>query len=174
MKEKTKHFLEKNIIFFVLFLGIGLGFLIANTFVFSDCRADFRMYPENDDEIIYLIDSANEKIYVEMYVFSNEEIRDAIIRASDRGIDVRIILEKSIAQNTETYNNLKSNGVDVRWSGGYSLNHAKLVIIDKLVILGSPNFSWSAFHKNREHAVLLKCDTHPLEKEFLKDWLLSG
>jgi len=52
-------------------------------------------------------------------------------------VDVKILLENNPYQapylNDSHYNDFKDAGIDVRWSDplNYSLNHAKLLIIDE-------------------------------------------
>jgi len=82
------------------------------------------------------IDAAEDKVYVEVYIFTEKQLRDALIRAHKRGVEVKILLENNPYQapylNDNHYNAFQDVGIDVRWSDplNYSLNHSKLLLID--------------------------------------------
>jgi cardiolipin synthase len=88
------------------------------------------------ERLVSHIDKAQEKIYVEVYIFTEKKLRDALIRAHTRGIDVKILLENNPYQapyiNDSHFDAFEAAGIDVRWSDplNYSLNHAKLLLID--------------------------------------------
>ncbi len=111
------------------------------------------------DELVFHVEQAQEKIYVEVYIFTEKRLRDAIIEAQKRWVDVKILLENNPYQapylNDSHYNDFKDAGIDVRWSDplNYSLNHAKLLIIDERTYVSTWNFSYSLFTKNRDFMV---------------------
>jgi phosphatidylserine/phosphatidylglycerophosphate/cardiolipin synthase-like enzyme len=116
--------------------------------------------PGSEKEIISLINSASSSVDVEVYTFTNRNIADALINASERGIQVRVILESRLVNpkyNQDTARYLSANGVQVRFaSPKYALTHSKLMIIDgKKVLVGSINFSNNAVLKNREAAAVI-------------------
>ena len=156
-------------------LGLGLAVFLF-PFTTNQCMVDYYAYPSDESSVLNLINSADDYIYLEMYVFTNEKLMDALVSAEERGVDVRIILEKEVEINQQAYLVLKTNGVDTRWaSTNYRLTHSKLMVIDdRKVFIGSPNFSWSAFNANREFAVVLTCDIDFFKQEFLNDWGISA
>jgi len=83
-------------------------------------------------------------------------MRDAIIRAHYRGVEVKVLLEnnpyKAPYLNDSHYNDLDDAWVNVAWSDplNYSLNHAKLLIIDEKAYVSTWNFSYSLFKHNRD------------------------
>lgn len=130
------------------------------------------------DQIVDEIDSAKERIYIEVYIFTETNMRDAVIRAHDRWVDVRILLEnnpyKAPYLNDKHYNAFKDAWIDVRWSDplNYSLNHSKLMIIDESAYVSTGNFSYSLFKYNRDFLVKFTHDDfiESLEKLFLWDF----
>ncbi len=165
-----------------LFAGLILGALLATLAhpllflpyvhpVFS---------PEDGQEIIYLIDSAQRSIDIEIYVFSSRDVVDALQRAKDRGVDVRIILEEDVmgGENGEMFRELDSKGFSVRYaSKAYKLTHSKFMIIDgNSVLVGSHNLSNSALFKNREASVIIRDSdvSGEFEEAFEKDWGLAA
>ena len=162
---------------FVLGIVAGLFFSFILAPVFSPAVITPVFSPENGDEIIYLIDSAQQSIDIEMYVFTSDEILAALERASSRGVRARLILEKRVISddNERIFNELLSHGIIARWaSEEYKLTHAKFIIVDgKLLLVGSHNFSNSAMYKNREASVIIS--DQKTVKEFIKvfeeDWV---
>ena len=148
-----------GIIFSIVFISLFFGFFNQASIDPSCSQVDPIFSPESEREIISLIDSADESIELEMYVFTNERIATSLIRAVSRGVRVRIILEA----RTNSYNlneisdALVDGGVDLRWASfDFKLTHSKMMILDgERVFFGSTNFSKSAVSKNREVAAVI-------------------
>src|SRR3989338_2823576 len=163
-----------TILFFLL--GIVLGALVVSLFpVFAPVTAAAVFSPGEGENIIAFIDSAQETLDIEMYVFTSDEIANALKRAHDRGVQVQIILEKRVATdgNPRYYNELNDYGIDVRWASfDYALTHAKFIIVDgERVLVGSHNFSNAALERNREASVILTGDiVEEFKRIFEEDW----
>ncbi len=125
---------------------------------------EFFVTPNLDllDSIVTEIDSAQKRVYVEVYIFTEKKIRDALIDAFKRGVEVKVLLENNPYQapylNDKHYNTFQESGIDVRWSDplNYSLNHSKLLIIDNEAYVSTGNFSYSLFKYNRDFLVKLE------------------
>lgn len=178
-------------IFIILFVIIFSFFFWKDYFLFhqnnieieninldsSECISDFSLedlkylsgsevyytpYKELKDKIIEKINNAKDKIYVEVYIFTEKNIRQAIINAKKRWLDVKIILEKNPYNayniNNGTYDLFEKNWVNVVWSNpeNYSLNHSKIMLIDDEVIISTWNFSHSLFNNNRDLLLFIK------------------
>ena len=130
--------------------------------------------PGTADEIVSFLDSAQQTMDVEMYVFTASELKDALSQAVQRGVRVRLILEPRVDSNLATAEFLASKGVEVRWATtDYANTHSKLAVVDgKKVLVGSINWSRHALYENRETAVIL--ENERLAREFLaafeEDW----
>lgn len=111
--------------------------------------------------LLDLISRANKSVYIMMYVFKSDtdtimRITDLLVRKAKQGLDVRVILENSIEDNEDAYQQLKQGGVKVTYDSRSVTTHSKLVIIDGYVVLvGSHNFSYSAMMRNHEASVLV-------------------
>lgn len=118
--------------------------------------------PDFLDQIIAQIDAAKERIFVEVYIFTERDIKNALLRAHERGVEVKVLLENNPYMtpyiNDSHYEEFETAGVEVKWSDPllYSLNHSKLLIIDDLSYIATGNFSYASFTKNREFFVALK------------------
>jgi phosphatidylserine/phosphatidylglycerophosphate/cardiolipin synthase-like enzyme len=93
------------------------------------------------------------------YPHANQMIED-LVAARRRGVDVKMILESGEKELERLPNNypcdyLKENKVPVRFDERYTITHAKLVIIDDKVILGSTNWGHYALDKNHETNVII-------------------
>jgi len=168
---------QKLIIAFVF--GVLLGLLLFYSYQeFFPSTSIAIFSPGNGEKIISLLDSAESSIDLEVYVFTSQEIIDSLKNAYDKGVYVRVILEKRFqgATNQDAYKQLMDHGIEVKWSSyDYKLMHTKFAVIDKKkVLVGSHNFSNSALNLNREASVILES---PLVKEFIEifetDWKIA-
>ncbi len=110
-------------------------------------------------------------------------ILDDLIIAKRRGIDVKVILEggddylgeEFPGEQAKTCKYLKDNGIDVRFDPAGTTTHAKLIISDNSVIIGSTNWNYYALEKNHEADVLIRSkDTaEKFEKYFWELWTNS-
>lgn len=129
--------------------------------------------------LLDLIAAAQSSIRCKIYLFTVAEVQEALIRAANRGVDVRVIIEQNPtgdgAENRKTFDRLQAGGVSVRWAPAarYRLTHEKsLVVDDRRALIGTFNFTASSFRSNREYGLLL---TDPALVEeiaavFDRDW----
>jgi phosphatidylserine/phosphatidylglycerophosphate/cardiolipin synthase-like enzyme len=114
---------------------------------------------------------AKRDVLVSMFLFAPGEhennratqVREALIRAAKRGVRVVVLLDISEADDFSTEANrgvaadLERHGITVRFDSPGRTTHTKLVIIDqRLVLLGSHNFTHSALRHNNEASVLIE------------------
>ena len=108
--------------------------------------------------IIELLNNASESIYFLAYSFTNDEFGQILIRKSGAGLEVSGIMEEEQVnsnQGTE-FDPLSQAGIDVKLDGNPELMHHKVFIIDeRVVVLGSYNFSRNAETVNDENTVII-------------------
>ncbi len=130
--------------------------------------------PGSQSEAESLIRSAHNSIELEVYTFTSNVLLDELGGASQRGVNVNVILEHSISSNIETAKKLAARGIKVKWgSKSFSLTHAKFLIIDnETVFVGSNNWSYHSFNLNREAGVILKSReiSNKFTAIFYSDW----
>ncbi|MBN1169620.1 phospholipase D family protein [Candidatus Micrarchaeota archaeon] len=154
----------------VTYIGT-LFFIVPVNTVFS---------PDDGREIIDLIDSAEDSIDIEMYVFTSRDVVEALERAKNKGVEIRIIVERSTisGSNKEIFNELSAKGFRVKYaSTAFQLTHSKFMILDgKVVFVGSHNFSNSALYKNREASVIIYSEktAGEFQETFNYDWSLAS
>lgn len=125
------------------------------------------------------LSKAKESITVVMFVIEGSrekenskpnQLVDALIEAKNRGVDVEVILDQNIdfvqrrhasewgtkIKSAQAYKRFKEANIRVYYDDPARYTHAKAVIIDKkTIILGSTNWTESAFDKNIETNVLI-------------------
>ncbi len=125
----------------------------------------FSFYPGGEDRLralLGLIDGARGRLCVAFYIFATDEcgtrVRDALVAAARRGVDVRVIVDGFGALADEAFfAPLVEAGGSFRrfaaqWSRRYLIrNHQKMVIADgKLAMLGGFNVENSYFTPSSE------------------------
>jgi phosphatidylserine/phosphatidylglycerophosphate/cardiolipin synthase-like enzyme len=127
------------------------------------------------------IAKASKSVYVQAYSFTSPEIIKALIDAKKRGIDVRIIVDKSNVAGLDKdssrakkmknlYSSLIKNDIPLKVDDAFQIAHSKIMIIDGIdVITGSFNFSYSAEHNNAENCLILHGNKQ-LADTYMKNW----
>ncbi|MCB1827875.1 MAG: hypothetical protein KDH94_05540, partial [Coxiellaceae bacterium] len=131
------------------------------------------------EPVIHEISTAKHSLDMAMYLLTDKKIIDALIEAKQRGVNVRVILEKNVygedSANQHTCDTLKKAGVKVKWSNPafFSLTHEKAFAIDqKQLVIMTLNQTYSAYHHNREYGAIdfNASDLMEFTKEFDGDW----
>lgn len=116
--------------------------------------------------LISLINGAQKNINISIYSFTNKEIAKALKKAAQRGVSINIIYDmesnkknpKSTIGYLSKYKNIQTcllSGLSAKNKQYKGLMHQKMAIIDRSVlILGSANWSKSAFENNYETLML--------------------
>lgn len=103
-------------------------------------------------------EAATSTVRVQAYSFTSAPIAKALATAQARGVDVRVILDKS--QRTERYSGadfIAHAGIPVLIDEKPAIAHSKVMIIDgSTVITGSFNFTSSAESRNVENVLVLR------------------
>jgi len=148
---------KQNKFNFIIILVVGLLFIISIT-SFAELKVYFSLYDEPEQIIIKNIDNAKKFIGIAMYTFTDREIAQAIIRAKDRGVDIKIYLDRS--QVNAKYSKSRyffNNGIsEIKISSNNYIMHNKFAIIDnEIVITGSYNWTASAGERNNENLLVI-------------------
>ncbi|MFP4497994.1 MAG: phospholipase D-like domain-containing protein [Vulcanimicrobiota bacterium] len=133
------------------------------------------------DKIVESLDNAQASINLAVYKLYNEAFSDALLRAHNRGVDVRVILDGSKhAKKDSKYDLLKQKGMNVIVftppSGGH-MHHKFCVVDEELIITGSYNWNYSAEEDNNETLLFIKNDKELIKKfihEFNKIWNMKS
>jgi mitochondrial cardiolipin hydrolase len=114
--------------------------------------------PASETKLISYLDQAKTEMLVCVFTITNNNLRDAVLRAHQRGVSVRVISDDEC---------MKQQGSDVQYLRDFGIPtetdtnpeahmHNKFVVIDKAVIVtGSFNWTVAAVNSNQENLVVL-------------------
>lgn len=127
-----------------------------------------------DAALAEAIDSARYSVDVAIYRLDLWSIRDALIRAHRRGVEVRVITDSDHGDEAEILD-LKAAGILVLDDQREPLMHHKFVVIDGIdVWTGSMNFTVSGAYRNNNNMIRIRSSrvgrdyTHEFEEMFLE------
>lgn len=111
------------------------------------------------DRLVAELNKAQSSIDIAIYSFTADAIRDALIAARSRGVQIRVIADdsQSSGQGSEV-STLEALGFNLkRMSGPGGIMHNKYMIIDgSVLVTGSYNWSAAAEDSNFENAVFIQ------------------
>ena len=188
---------RKYLKFSILLLFFILGFVIS-ALIFYRAASNFppsQISAENV-ELIPIVDrnyfsavlseinGASESIDMAMFEFKfyeNEEnkvrlLADALVDARKRGVRIRVLLDQSDwspgikKDNEPMIEFLRDAGLDAKFDSAKRTLHAKLIIIDDSVVIGSTNLGFHALERNNEASVLIRNkDTADYYRSYFED-----
>ena len=111
-----------------------------------------------EQAIIQFIQGAQTSVHVAAYAFISRPIAQTLLDARVRGVDVRVVVDKSQASGRYSAAAFLANhAVSVRGDGEYQLQHQKVVIVDGVSVeTGSYNFTASARDRNSENVIIIR------------------
>jgi phosphatidylserine/phosphatidylglycerophosphate/cardiolipin synthase-like enzyme len=123
----------------------------------QDLKAFFSPNGGCTQAVVDALNAAKKTILVQAYSFTSVPIAKALADAKHRGVDVRVILDKS--QRTERYSGatyLVNEGIPTFIDASHKIAHNKVMVIDdQEVITGSFNFTKAAESGNAENVLLI-------------------
>lgn len=108
--------------------------------------------------LVPLLDSAEESIYFLAFSFTSNDLGDVVRAKADAGLTVRGVMDdEQIRSNQGTeFDPFRQAGLDVLIDGIDGQMHHKVFIVDeKIVVLGSYNFSQAAEERNDENLLIV-------------------
>lgn len=175
-----------------LIIAAGIGIVFANDgllgklqSVFSDSGSpvptvvqsvgtiEVAFSPNNGatETVVKAVSEAKHSLLVSAYSFTSKDIAEALLDAKKRGVEVKIILDKSqVSQKYSSSTFFANQGFDLRIDVKHAIYHDKVMIIDdKNIITGSFNFTKAAETKNAENVLVIR-DNPELAKLYTQDW----
>ncbi|KAG0239237.1 hypothetical protein BGW41_007853 [Actinomortierella wolfii] len=127
------------------------------------------------NNLVKTLDSAEESLDICVFTITDDALANAIRRASDRGVRVRIITDNDKAEDlgSDAVRLNREENVEVRYDNSPAHMHHKFAIIDnKLLVNGSYNWTKGARFDNRENLTLTNAPKaiHGFKEEFEKMW----
>jgi len=149
LKRKTK---LSILTFLIIVLSITISIsTLAKTEVY------FSLSDNPQKAIIKNINQAKAFINIAMYIFTDREIAIPLIKARQRGVKVRLYLDKEQVDYKYSQSRfLVQKGIKTRISSNKYIMHNKFAIIDNRVLLtGSYNWTFSANNRNDENLMVI-------------------
>lgn len=121
--------------------------------------------------LVSAINNSKHQILVQAYGFTNKAIADALIAAEQRGVDVELIIDKSLISNSYyIMHPIEAAGIKVWADTNVAIAHNKVMIFDNsAVFTGSFNFTEAAAKKNAENGTIIQGDANYVN-EYTSNW----
>ncbi len=121
-------------------------------------QREVRVFYNHDEQAnIYVtrtIQDADKFVYFGIYTFTRDDIRDALLAAKYRGLDVRGIVDKkqseTLEAQTKIIKELQNAGIEIVFNDHGYIMHLKTLVTDKAFLSGSYNWTNSATDSNDE------------------------
>ena len=151
-------------------LGIFIGYEMAGPVATRDFTVLYSLdKKQNDQALIRAIDDAQQYVYFAIYEFTKENIAAALVRAKERGLVVRGIMDASQSKEGTQANIvsiLRRAGIEIEFQKHpKGIMHLKLLVTDRAYAFGSYNWTESATALNDE--VLEMGTAEPLREQYL-------
>lgn len=143
----------------LLIFSLCNGIAFAATPINAGASFDVGFSPEGSglQQILKAINGSKKSIHVAAYSFTSKPIAEALLKASKRGVDVKVIADqKSNSGKYSATTYLANNNIPVKLDGNYPIFHHKFMVIDGVNLeTGSFNYSAAAANKNAENVLVL-------------------
>jgi phosphatidylserine/phosphatidylglycerophosphate/cardiolipin synthase-like enzyme len=120
--------------------------------------------------VVKTIESAKISVRVAAYSFTSKPIAIALLDAQRRGIDVRLVVDKSnVTARYTAATFLENQGVPVRLEDRYAIMHDKFAEVDGVTVeIGSFNFTAAAESHNAENVPVFMMQ--PVAQRYGQEW----
>jgi len=162
--------------FYKLILSILIAGVLSTGFASdsgsgSEIEVYFSPHGGCTDAIVSALNGAKQTVLVQAYSFTSAPIAKALAEAHRRGVDVKLILDKT--NRTRNYSSadfVVHEGIPTWIDTAHTIAHNKILILDsQTVITGSFNFTKAAELHNAEN--LLVIHDPALAKKYTENWL---
>ena len=123
--------------------------------------------------VLDTINSAKSSIQMLAYAFQARDITQALVEAKQRGVDVKVVIDKKRnlgKASKSAMDFVARNGVQLRTSDHFHLQHDKLIIVDgNTVQTGSFNYAPSAETANSENVLVIR-DMPEVASQYVTHW----
>ncbi|MBP5534560.1 MAG: hypothetical protein J6Y03_03540 [Alphaproteobacteria bacterium] len=129
--------------------------LLFSTTAFGKIEVYFSPSTDCEDKLVDLINNSTETIDVAVYSINNDNIVNALKKAQDRGVRMRVLTDRTQASGKSSkVRELYDSGVNIKVHSKHKIEHNKFAIFDgKMASTGSYNWTNPASNKNSENCV---------------------
>lgn len=119
-----------------------------------DVKVYYNQEHQLNSEIMRVVRDADEFVYFAIYTFTKNDIKDALLGAKYRGVDVVGVTDKKQIADIELQSNiiseLRQAGIPVYEQDHSAIMHLKAVVTEKSYASGSYNWTASGTNSNDE------------------------
>jgi phosphatidylserine/phosphatidylglycerophosphate/cardiolipin synthase-like enzyme len=159
-----------------LLLGLLVALIVTGCYPQGSMPQGVRVYfsPRGGatEAVVQALQQATNTILVQAYSFTSPPIARALVDAHNRGVAVRVVLDKS--QRTEKYSEadfLIHEGIATLMDSQHAIAHNKIMVLDSYLILtGSFNFTKAAEENNAKNLLIINDPV--LAKHYISNWLI--
>lgn len=110
------------------------------------------------DKVLDYVNNAKKYIYMPVFVITHKPLEAALIKAKERGVDVKIIVDATNVYATKSsVQTLRALNIPVKVENYAGKLHSKSIVIDdEFILAGSMNFSRSGESRNDENMLIIK------------------
>ncbi len=154
----------KAIVLGSVFILLSLLFC-TSTFSSPQIKVYFSPHGGAQEAIAERIDKTQESIDVAMYAFTNRELAWALVRAQQKGIKVRVLLDSDFSSSCDYSKEhfLSQHDVELRVyrsrlkgeNAGGRMHHKFAIVDQRILIFGSYNWTASAEKRNCENLLIV-------------------
>jgi len=123
--------------------------------------------------VLETIEGARQSIRMLAYAFQAQDVARALVAAKQRGVDVRIVVDKKRNQGKTSkaaMDFVTRNGIELRTNSHFHMHHDKTIVVDgNAVQTGSFNFAVSAETVNSENVVVIRDDPE-ISRQYIAHW----
>ncbi len=148
----------------------------TQTFQVGDQTVELWFLPDNKEgyrRISQLIKSAKKSVKVAMFTWTRPDLAEEVIAARERGVDVQVILDRHSASGAskKIVAMFEEANLPYRINRGPGLLHHKMLIVDDRVIeIGSANWTRAAFNSNDDNFIVVSPLNNVQRKQLDKLW----
>lgn len=169
-----------------LLIAFGIGIFAGQYYIpsivassnppssFSGIQTVFCPSPACESLVLSTLQEADTRIWVAMYSFTNENLAQGLMDAKQRGVDVRVIVDKQQAAGAYSqHQELFAAGIPVMIDTNPQLMHNKFAVIDENVLInGSMNWTGNGVGENNENEMVIHSGelNTTFAAEFQKIW----
>lgn len=137
----------------------GRGVVHSHSRVIGAATVQAMFAPEDSiiDMLVQQIDRAQRRVDVLAFAFTSDAVAHALMRAHERGVAVRVVMERRNTGGTGSeFAMLRAAGIDIHADGNCFVMHHKVIMVDgQRMITGSFNFTDAAQQQNDENVLLI-------------------
>ena len=136
------------------------------------------VFPEDDEQVLLdRISSARQRVYLTIYMLTDDRIIEAMQTAKSNGADVRVLLEPHPYMNnssaTQARAKLEKAGITTNETNPFfRYTHQKSFVIDNTGVILTANMTRNALTRNREFGIINtdQADVDEMLQAFNADW----